>query len=259
VSHPFFTPYPKYLQIRELLLRRMARDLAPGDRLPTENALSAEFGVARETVREALRGLEQDGLIVRRRRNGTFVAKRPAIGRERRLTGLSEDFTELKFDTSAKVLEAKLVPAPASVAEMMRLDPADPIFHNGRLRHFETEPLSYEEAFLSPDVGQKVAKLDLSNTAIINELRNRLRLKIWEEVQQVEAVAADSYIAGLLGVAVGAPLLFMTRHFLDERSKSAAVFWSHLRPDRYFYTLRLERPRDLRSKKTSRRRTAKIT
>ena len=66
VTHSFFTPYPKYLQIRELLLRRLARDLAPGDRLPTENALSSEFGVARETVREALSGLERDGLIVRR-------------------------------------------------------------------------------------------------------------------------------------------------------------------------------------------------
>ena len=63
MAHSFFTPYPKYLQIRELLLRRLARDLMPGDRLPTENALSAEFGVARETVREALSGLEQDGLI----------------------------------------------------------------------------------------------------------------------------------------------------------------------------------------------------
>ena len=38
MSHSFFTPYPKYLQIRELLLRRLARDLMPGDRLPTENA-----------------------------------------------------------------------------------------------------------------------------------------------------------------------------------------------------------------------------
>jgi DNA-binding GntR family transcriptional regulator len=243
VSHPFFTPYPKYLQIRELLMRRLARDLVPGDRLPTENALSSEFGVARETVREALRGLEQDGLIVRRRRNGTFVAKRPAPGRERRLTGLSEDFSELKFDTSATVLDAKPTSPPASVMAMMGLAGNAEAFHIGRLRYFEKEPLSYEEAFLPLDIGRRVAKLDLRNTAIVHELRERLRLKIWEEQQQIEAVAADPYVAGLLAVAVGAPLLFVVRHFCDQSDKSVVVFWSHLRPDRYYYTLKLERPR----------------
>jgi DNA-binding GntR family transcriptional regulator len=248
VSHSFFTPYPKYLQIRELLMRRLARDLLPGDRLPTENALSSEFGVARETVREALRGLEQDGLIVRRRRNGTFVTKRPAPGRERRLTGLSEDFSELKFDTSATVLGAKPTSPPASVMAMMGLASNAEAFHIGRLRYFEKEPLSYEEAFLPLDIGRRVAKLDLRNTAIVHELRDRLRLKIWEEQQQIEAVAADPYVAGLLAVAVGAPLLFMVRHFCDQSDKSVVVFWSHLRPDRSYYTLRLERPRARRKR-----------
>ena len=124
----------------------------------------------------------------------------------------------------------------------MGLAPDAEAFHIGRLRHFEKTPFSYEEAFLPLDIGKKVAKLDLRNTAIVHELRDRLRLKIWEEQQQIEAIAADPYVAGLLAIAVGAPLLFMVRHFCDQKDKSVALFWSHLRPDRYYYTLKLERP-----------------
>src|SRR6185312_13080647 len=98
---------------------------------------------------------------------------------------------------------------PAGVAKLMKLGEDAMILHIGRLRRFESEPFSYEEAFLRPDIGRRVAKFDLRNVAIIHLLRNKLKLPIWEEHQQVEAVAADSHVAGLLAVAVGAPLLFM--------------------------------------------------
>ncbi|MBY0338531.1 MAG: GntR family transcriptional regulator, partial [Acetobacteraceae bacterium] len=80
----FFSPYPKCLQIRRLLLDRIKRGLAPGDRLPTEHALCAEVSVSRETVRAALGALEEDGIIERAGGRGTFVARRRASRPARR-------------------------------------------------------------------------------------------------------------------------------------------------------------------------------
>jgi DNA-binding FadR family transcriptional regulator len=52
----------------------------PGQRIPTERDLSAEFGLARNTVRRALKVLEDEGIIVRDVGRGTFVAEaRPAF------------------------------------------------------------------------------------------------------------------------------------------------------------------------------------
>src|SRR5690606_39829768 len=47
----FFNPFPKYLQLREILRKRMQSDYEVGERLPTEEAICNEFAVSREKVR----------------------------------------------------------------------------------------------------------------------------------------------------------------------------------------------------------------
>lgn len=60
------------------VLRRIAdRVWQPGDLIPGEETLAAEFGCARATVGRALRSLAEDGLLERRRRAGTRVAMDP--------------------------------------------------------------------------------------------------------------------------------------------------------------------------------------
>ena len=57
---------------------------APGDKLPTEAALAARFGVNRHTVRHAIKALTQEDLVHARRGSGVYVAMTPtdyAIGR----------------------------------------------------------------------------------------------------------------------------------------------------------------------------------
>jgi DNA-binding transcriptional regulator YhcF (GntR family) len=112
----FLNLFPLYLQVRNILVRRLADGYAPGDRFPTEHQLCDEFGVSRETVREALRGLESDGLIVRHRGKGAFVARLPDTAQDERLTGVAENFTELKLNTDVEVIKTGVEKAPARVA-----------------------------------------------------------------------------------------------------------------------------------------------
>src|SRR6478735_3741188 len=65
---------PKHERLRDYLLKELsAGRLKPGDALPTELALADSAEVSRNTVRQALSGLERSGLIRRVRGRGTFV------------------------------------------------------------------------------------------------------------------------------------------------------------------------------------------
>lgn len=70
--------------LAEQIVARLGADirggrLAPGARLPTEQALTSALGVSRTVVREAVAALRADGLVVTRRGSGAFVAD-PAAG-----------------------------------------------------------------------------------------------------------------------------------------------------------------------------------
>ncbi|WP_186332198.1 GntR family transcriptional regulator [Bordetella genomosp. 13] len=239
-SPAFFNPFPKYLQVRHILERRLYSGYELGDQLPTEQALCEEFGVSRETVREALRGLEQEGIIQRHRAKGTFFVRRPDAPANQRLTGMVEDFTALHLDTYAKVLSA----APVKAADEAKLlhAPTEDLFHIERLRYFENRPLVVHEAFLPPAVGERIMAWDLGNASIQGLIEDELRIVCIEERQQIEAMIADTRLAQLLDVPVGAPVLLVSRlHRLSDGS-GMVLFRSYYRADRYYYTLNLSRP-----------------
>ena len=50
-----------------------------GTKLPNEDMLCDRFGVSRVTIREAVRGLIEDGYVIRRQGSGTFVTRRPNL------------------------------------------------------------------------------------------------------------------------------------------------------------------------------------
>lgn len=73
---------PKYMKLKEQLLSWIAGGrYRPGDKLPSENELAEQFGLSRQTVRQSIGELVQEGWLVREQGKGTFVGR---LGAERR-------------------------------------------------------------------------------------------------------------------------------------------------------------------------------
>ncbi len=99
----------------------------PGDRLPTEAALSARFGVNRHTVRRALADLATQGVVHPRRGAGVFVATRPteyALGRR---TRFHQNLAASGQSAARRILHLETRPCDAREAEALRIAEATPV------------------------------------------------------------------------------------------------------------------------------------
>src|SRR5690606_1385793 len=123
---------------------------------------------------------------------------------ERRLTGMTEDFTELGLDTESRVLEHGCIRARPDVATVMGLPENEALYRILRLRRYERVPLALHESFLPLEIGMQVAKLNLRNTSMHHEFEHTLGLTFWEDHQSVDAVLADTVLARHLRVEIGA-------------------------------------------------------
>ena len=133
---------PVYLQLSNYFSARISSgELKEGDALPTENALCKILGISRSTVRQAFQVLEDEGVIVRKKRVGTRVCK-PKLKRSiSNLYNFTTEMFALGLAPSSKVLSFTTVHPPVKIAQTLHLAPGESAFRIERLRMADGEPL----------------------------------------------------------------------------------------------------------------------
>ncbi len=144
------------------VLRHQIHSGAYDDGLPTEQQLASEFFVSRNTIRDALAVLKNEGLIDRGPRVGTHVAQRKYDHGLDTLLGLKETFKGYG-DVRNEVRAAITIAAPPSVAQRLQLAPGQQVVFIERLRYLGGLPLSLDLTYLAPDVGAEILAQTLVN------------------------------------------------------------------------------------------------
>lgn len=140
---------PAYARLRDTLTARIARgDWTPDSPLPSESRLAREFDVSVGTVRKAVDGLVEEGLLERRQGSGTFL-RGPSFS-----SSLFRFFAMRGADgapasiPSSLVLSRAVAPPPAEAAAA--LGTSDTI-RITRLRSLSDQPVLYEELYIPAD------------------------------------------------------------------------------------------------------------
>lgn len=131
------------VQLRDAL-RDLIGEMKPGERLPSESELVGRFGVARGTIREALKLLEQDGLVDVQHGRGRFVSAVAGLGVNRPITrfeGVTEMLRALGFSPRTKIVSVAVAEADEEEAGALGIAEGEPVVRLARLRMSGSKPL----------------------------------------------------------------------------------------------------------------------
>lgn len=205
-------------QVADLLRRQIVHGQVTHGQLPLEAALAREFGVSRNTVREALDLLRDEGLVERCPGVGTTVAAEKYPHGLHRLLGLAETLHE-HGEVTNQVRTMALMDPPATVSHRLGLAPGEQVVYLERLRRLNGSPLSLDLTYLVRDVGEPLFDADLEHNDIFVLLERLARQPLGMAELTLEAVSADPHTAAALDAPRGAALLMVERltHLSDGR------------------------------------------
>lgn len=221
----------------------------PGSQLPTEAELCEMLGVSRTVVREALRVLEDDGLVARRHGVGTFVRNHPILKNLNFNFGITEmiESAGLKAGTSHLAIHKET--ADKEKAEQLRLEPGTPLITVERVRTADGHPVVYSLDTMTESLVQR-AGFDpqlLLTESIYNLLQSSLGQVIEYGIARLLPVAAPRHVSEKLNLAPNALTLYIVQ--TDYSSSDVPLVYSseyHL-PDAFDFLVWRRGPTRLQS------------
>lgn len=218
---------------RELISRLGAGEFE--QRFPGELELTQEYGVSRQTVRQALGQLRRDGLIVAGRGRQPRVAQPREIRQP--MGALYSLFASVEAAGLAQrsVVRKLDVRADAVVATRLKLEGSAPLVYLERIRMADDQPLAFDRVWLPADLAQPIVDTDFTHTGLYQELASRAGLYLDHGQEEIHAVVPTPAERAHLGCTAETAALSINRL---SQSRGRLVEWRHtlVRGDRFALT-----------------------
>jgi len=229
-------------QIREAIRNG---EYADGQRLPTEEQLTASYAVSRQTVRRAMQDLVSEGIIYRVAGRGTY----PVAEDDRYVShfGSIEDLMSLSLDTECEIVSPLHSKVDVEAAGRLRLS-TDEIFTVAFVRLHADVPFCYTSVYLPPRIGHLLTDVEelaspgrRSRATVIGLLDSRITGSITAAEQSISASAAPAFTTRHLAREPGEPVLRIDRLYFDGDDIPVELAISYFDPEHYSYRVKLKR------------------
>jgi len=209
--------------------------------LPGERSLAEQLGVSRATVRQVLSALADAGIVYPSANRGWFVAARSLSEGPNLLRSFTDLAAERGLVATSRVLKQEVRSATLDEAEKLGIAPAAEVVEIERLRGMDGVPLCVQSSCLPLACFPGLDQIDLADKSLHAVLAAKYDVTIIRCDYEVQAQAAPEWLAELLGVLPGFPLLFGYETTYDASEQAVETGRSMFRGDAYRFRASLFR------------------
>lgn len=200
------SPIPLYYQLENIIKKRIEEGIYKIDeKIPSERTLSEELKISRMTISKAICNLVEEGILYRKRGQGTFVSKNK-VDFFPGLMGFTEIMESKGMRPSSKVIYQSVIMPDKHLCEKLKITENQEVIFTQRLRLADNEIINLEESYVPYYLCPKLLEADLSVESIYKLLTDE-GYKLSKAEQEVQAILSSNELSEFLQINVDEPIL----------------------------------------------------
>ncbi|PNV61533.1 GntR family transcriptional regulator [Clostridium sp. chh4-2] len=233
---------PLYQQVKEDIKTAIEQGRYKAkEKIPSEPELSAEYSVSRITLRRAVEELCNEGYLIKRQGQGTFVST-PRIHRKmaggNRLESFTKTCQNYNMKAGARLLSRQIVPARQDEQEFFGLGEDGLLVYVERVRTADGLPIFLENQFFPYQEFRGLMEEDLNDVSlfeVIERVSGRRPVDSFRRTLEITRASVEQ--AQKLGIPLSEPLMHLNSYFVDEEGKPLCIGRQYYIGSRYMFDL----------------------
>ena len=202
-------------------------DYRGGEALPPERDLCERFGVSRATLRSALATLTSLGLVEARRGAGTYVSRPRPVEAIHRAKSYSDIVRAAGMTPSSRLIEQRLAPASAVVAEHLSIEVGAPVLQLCRIRLMDARPARIDTTYVNAGLFPGIERFDFGVESLFDIFTSQYGRRPAHRTSKVEICRLGRLEAALLDSEPNRPAFLLTDLVMTETME--VIEWSEMR------------------------------
>ncbi|MFW5981146.1 MAG: GntR family transcriptional regulator [bacterium] len=206
------TPVPLYYQLMGIIKENIDNDiLKAGDLLPSERELAEIYKVSRPTIRQALKELVNEGMLVREKGKGTYVAE--AEDKTEGGMKIKTFYDKLKSNgnfSRIKVLEQKIINSSDILSQKLNINPGKSLIYLHRLKYIKNEPLISVKNYIPYKLCPTLITRNLNDKSL-SDILKKFNIIAYRKMIKVDARVADEEDREYLQLENNTAIQFITK------------------------------------------------